>query len=350
MSTPAAYEHALRHVARLSAGSPIDPRLRVTVNFHPDRPTRDGPLVVQALGRDGIYRSQFVTGTSNGGLTSHPGGDRWIWEQRLFGGAYDDQPAELRPIYGTLNFRADPMGGAPRFGSAHLRLNAAVLARTTFCHPDSVFAPTHFGVADRMELIARADAQRPADPLNDYIEAHVHGPVRLDADVEAVVLDPSHQGTAVETAAHDLGCAVEWHPGFRITVDELSRHRDYRGPRFTALGAQLAVHGTLDPRALGSAWPTGQHDDQDLKRVWHVLARFGRRAGGPPRGAGGPAPAATDAARTEADGGADIPPRPSRSPDPPGHRPPAGARRGSRCGPARPGPGTGCAPATRSPS
>lgn len=278
-----AHERALRYVARLSAGPPIDPQLRVTVNFHPDRPTRDGLLVIQALARDGIYRSQFVTGTSNGGLASHPGGDRRRWEQRLFGGAYDDQPAELRPIYGTLNFRDDPFGGAPRFGSAHLRLRAAALPRTTFCHPDSVFAPTHFGVADRMDLIARANAQRPDDPLDDYIEAHVHGPVRLDDDVEAVVLDPSHRNTNVESAAHELGCAVEWHPGFRITLDELSRHPDYRGARFTALGAQLAVRGVLDPRALGAAWQTGQHEDQDLKRVWHRLARFGRRAASPSR-------------------------------------------------------------------
>ena len=33
-------------------------------------------LAVQALAEDGAYRSQFVTGTSNGGLTAHPGGDR----------------------------------------------------------------------------------------------------------------------------------------------------------------------------------------------------------------------------------------------------------------------------------
>lgn len=87
------HERALRHVARLSTGSPVDPQLRVTVNFHPDRPTRDGLLVVQALARDGIYRSRFVTGTSNGGLASHPGGDRRRRERRLFGGAYDDWPA-----------------------------------------------------------------------------------------------------------------------------------------------------------------------------------------------------------------------------------------------------------------
>ena len=63
-----AHGRALRHVGDRSVGPPLDPRLRVTVNFHPDRPARDGLLVVEALARDGFYRSQFVTGTSNGGL------------------------------------------------------------------------------------------------------------------------------------------------------------------------------------------------------------------------------------------------------------------------------------------
>jgi hypothetical protein len=44
----------------------------------------------------------------------------------------------------------------------------------------------------RLIELAEADDR---DPLDDYIEAQVHGPVRLDADVEALVLDPSFRGT-----------------------------------------------------------------------------------------------------------------------------------------------------------
>lgn len=40
----------------------------VTVNFHPDRLSSDGRAVVTALFEDGIYKSQFETGISNGGL------------------------------------------------------------------------------------------------------------------------------------------------------------------------------------------------------------------------------------------------------------------------------------------
>ena len=272
---------ALRHVAARSSAGPVPPGARVTLNFHPDRLTRDGRPILAGLARSGRYQSQFVTGTSNGGLTAHPGGDRWSWESRLFGAAYDAAPAADRPVYGALDpDGAAPVGASPRFGSAHLRLRPEVLARTTFCHPDSVFEPVAFGTADRFgaiagSLAARADDRRLDDPLDQYVEAHVHGPVRLRDDVEALVLDPSHRGTDVETLAATLGCRVEWHGGFRLDVDELRRHPGYRGPQFVALGEQLARAGLLTPAIIGDAARAGHHDLQDLKRVWHHLARFG---------------------------------------------------------------------------
>ncbi|WP_371129636.1 DUF3626 domain-containing protein [Streptomyces sp. TLI_105] len=95
----------------------------MTLNFHPDRPLH-GRLILDAMAEDGVYRSQFVTRTSKGGPTAHPGGDRWRWESRIFGGAYDEAAAHERPVYGALNFRRKPVGGAPRFGSAHGRPRA----------------------------------------------------------------------------------------------------------------------------------------------------------------------------------------------------------------------------------
>ena len=75
---------ALAYVAAQSVGPPVDPSLRVTLQFHPDR-LYGGTPILQALASAGVYRSQFETGTSNGGLTAHPGGDRWNWESRIFG-------------------------------------------------------------------------------------------------------------------------------------------------------------------------------------------------------------------------------------------------------------------------
>ncbi|WP_328657054.1 DUF3626 domain-containing protein [Nocardia salmonicida] len=247
--------------------------MSVTVNFHPDWLATDR-LILEALVDDGNYRSQFVTGTSNGGLTAHPGGDRWHWESRMFGGAYDHAPREDRPVYGALNFRRSSVGAAPRFGSAHLRLTAAVLDRATFCYPDSYLDPSNFGVASSMGLIELAEAD-DQDALDNYVEAHIHGPVQLDRDVEAIVLDPSHRGTELEAIARRLPCPVEWHNGFRLSIDGLLRHSEYRGAQDVELGVSLAVDGLLDARLIGRAAQSGRYDPQALKKVWHYLARFG---------------------------------------------------------------------------
>ncbi|MGQ4432484.1 MULTISPECIES: DUF3626 domain-containing protein [unclassified Streptomyces] len=270
---------ALRHVAAGSSGPAVDPRLRITLNFHPDR-TAGGRPILDALAQDGTYHSQFVTGTSNGGLTAHPGGDRWRWESRIFAGAYDEAPAPERPVYGALNFRRQVVGAAPRFGSSHLRLTGAALARATFCYPDSAAEPTDFGVASGMHLIGLAETDEQ-DALNDYIETQVHGGVDLARDTEALVLDASYGGTLVETAARRLPCPVEWHPGYRLSVRELHRHADYRGQEYADLGARIAERGIVDPRIIGDAARTGYYALQDLKMVWHTLARFGA-----PEGAG----------------------------------------------------------------
>jgi len=268
---------AVAHVERTARGGPLDPTLRVTFNFHPDRLHRGTP-VLQAMAVDGTYRSQFETGTSNGGLTAHPGGSRWLWEQRLFGGAYDDAPHSERPRYGALNHRRRPVGGAPRFGSAHLRLAPHTLQRTTFCYPDSVFEPEHLGTATAFDLVRRADddlASGVVDVLDSYVEAHLHGVVDLATDVEALVLDPAFRGSDVEHAAEALPFAVEWHRGFRVDLDTVGRHPDYRGPHIVALAQEVAVDGWLDPAVVGAAAATRAHDPQDLKKVWHHLARFG---------------------------------------------------------------------------
>lgn len=272
------HEAALRHVAALAEGGPLAPGLRVTAHFHPDRLLPDGRPVLAAMAEDGVYLSQFVTGTGNGGLTAYPGGDRWRWESRIFGGVYDTVEAVRRPVYGALNRRHDPLGAAPRFGSSYFRLTAATLRRTTFCYPDSAAEPVHFGVADHCSaLVDLAEADREADALNDYVEAHVHGPVRFDRDIEALVLDPCYRSTPVEDAARALPCPVEWHPGFALDVDELRRHPHYRGPEFVELGLRIAVDGRIDPAVVGAAAREGEHDPQALKKVWHLLARFGRR-------------------------------------------------------------------------
>ncbi|SDP67327.1 DUF3626 domain-containing protein [Lentzea jiangxiensis] len=253
-------ERAIAHVDARSTGGPLPRDLRVTLNFHPGRG------VLARIARDGVYRSQFETGTGNGGLTAHPGGARRQWESRLFGGAYDHADPAERPKYGALDHLRLPHGGAPRFGSAHLRLKQDVLDRTTFCHPDSVFDPVDFGTARHFRLHELTG--HAADPLDDYVEAHVHGPVTLD-DVEAVVLDPSFPDP--RSAGIELPCPVERHPGFRLSTQDLLRHRDYRTPESVEWGLAIARDGVLDPLLL----ETCDAPPQVVKHLWHHLARFG---------------------------------------------------------------------------
>ena len=40
----------------------------VTLNFHPDRFSNNGRLIIDNLMTDGEYHNQYKTGTSNGGL------------------------------------------------------------------------------------------------------------------------------------------------------------------------------------------------------------------------------------------------------------------------------------------
>lgn len=247
--------------------------MHVTLQFHPDWPHR-GELVIGSIARDGVYLSQFETGTSNGGLTAHEGGDRWRWESRLFGGRYDRSGPRERPVYGALNFADEPYGAAVRFGSAHLRLRPDVLARSTFCYPDSVFEPDAVCAFEEVEQLIDQARAGEHDLLDRYVEAHVHGGLSTSRDVEAVVLDPCFCGTAVEEAASALGCALEWHPGFEVTSSSLDP--DYRGPEFVALARSLGQ--VLTPDLIGEAARSQQHDPQALKRVWHYLARFGQQS------------------------------------------------------------------------
>lgn len=256
---------------------------QVTINFHPDRLVADGSeTLIERLAHDQVWRSQFETGTSNGGLTAHPGGDRWRWERRMFDGRYDDGPPHDRPRYGALNHRGRAAGGAVRFGSAHLRLHPHVLGRTTFCYPDSVMEPEHFAAVDPEPLVGLADADTAAgahDLLDDYVEAQVHGTIALPDDVAALVLDPCYRDTPVADAARGLGVAVEWHHGFRLHVDELATRPEFRGPGIVEVARAVAVayttDGWLDARVIGEAVLAGEHDPQDLKKVWHHVARWG---------------------------------------------------------------------------
>jgi hypothetical protein len=139
-----------------------------------------------------------------------------------------------------------------------------VLGRSTFCFPDSVFAPTAMATADRFDLfrlVEHFDVRERTDGveatagglLDDDIEAHVHGPIALAEDVEAVVLDPCFRGSTIEDQARSLGVPVEWHEGRQLPVRTLAEHPGFRGPSIVDVGRRVAPAGILDAAVLGRA-------------------------------------------------------------------------------------------------
>ncbi len=88
-------------------------------------------------------------------------------------------------------------------------------------------------------------------------------------------MDPVYKDTDVELLAEDPPCKVEWHRGFLLSVNVVIQHPDYRGRKYIELAKELALDDMLNPLILGNAVETQRFDPQDVKKVWHYLARFG---------------------------------------------------------------------------
>ena len=83
---------------------------RIALHFHPDRLDSSMKSVAEALFEQGIYKSQFETLLSNGSVSAYPGGERDLWEQRIFGGAYQLEGVtnDQLPKYGAPNLMLHP--------------------------------------------------------------------------------------------------------------------------------------------------------------------------------------------------------------------------------------------------
>lgn len=305
-------------------------RGQIELNFHPDRKLATGESIAEAMLREGVYRSQFETGISNGSRTAFPGGSRDLWEKRFFGNAYQ-QPGVTnseRPKYGALNLMNYSDGAAPRFGSCFFCLCPTVSQRSTFSYGDSVFEPDVIGTTDSFEgiwlvllndvatigsalssheltiagLLTRitrnltdSDLRRfdrpPGRALDDYIEAQVHGTIDLSTDVDHLVADMSfwrtRTGEVLERLCDTYSIELVYHRGFTLRVDEVPA--DFRGPEMPRLARRIAGDGEFDVTHIGEAaaslherpdawsnWGTYDETLQHLKQLWHVLVQYGR--------------------------------------------------------------------------
>ena len=301
-----------------------------TINFHPDRFSQNGRLIIDNLLEDGKYHNQYRTGTSNGGRTAYAGGDRDLWEKRLFSGAYHDHDIELfdRPKYGALNIHNYLDGASARFGSCFFTLKPHVIDRCTFAFGDSFTNPEVMGTAQHFFGILRALFQETHETgrllgkpgfdisktveyilamrqgtlqdtgrnLDHCIETHIHGDISLLDDVDSFYLDASYQGTDIEKASESLAdqydiklysipkrqYAVadiddEWKgPMARPLAERIIEKFGDKGAQIDAaligLGSQDSVKNPDDWLDIGSEYELFQN----FKYLWHFVAYKGR--------------------------------------------------------------------------
>lgn len=303
---------------------------RIGLHFHPDRPDSTLKSIAEALLEQGIYRSQFETLISNGSVSALPGGERDLWENRIFGGAYQTEGTtnNQRPKYGALNIMLHSDGPAPRFGSCYFLLSPKVSYRSTFTYLDSHQDPREKGTYEEFDMILAAlleeaftresaigerdmapkilidhllvklkkkitdpEKKEPNRNLNHYIEAQVHGDISLKEDVEVLVADPSFKetfiGTTLEKLCLKYSIELYWHRGFVLKVDEVPF--DFRGPSMPSLAKRISQNNCINASVIGCAvmdlhrnpqnWKVrGSFKEvlQELKLLWHVLVRYGK--------------------------------------------------------------------------
>ncbi|WP_099157099.1 DUF3626 domain-containing protein [Virgibacillus ndiopensis] len=303
---------------------------RIGLHFHPDRPVSSMKSVAESLLEQGIYKNQFETLISNGKVSAHPGGERDLWENKIFGGAYqlDGTTNDQRPKYGALNLMLHPDGPVPRFGSCYFLLSPKVSHRSTFTYLDSHQDPKEKGTYEAFDFImstlleevfvrdsAIGESQltpsklikhlftnlektftypankEPNRNLNHYIEAQIHGDISLKDDVEVLVADPSFKetkiGITLENICRIYSIELYWHGGFSLNVEEVPS--DFRGSTMPSLAKRIAKNNSINARVIGLAvmdlhrnpqnWlERGLFKEvlQELKLLWHVLVKYGK--------------------------------------------------------------------------
>lgn len=301
----------------------------VTLNFHPDRLSNNGKMVITNLIEQGQYYSQFITGTSNGGLTAFNGGERDLWEKSLFHGTYHGNEATIynRPKYGALNIFNYLDGASARFGSCFFTLKKHVVKRCTFAFGDSSSNPETLGTQSYFYPILRElllEVEKKGKLLNkhdynvkktvDYIismkkgslmemgnnldyciETHVHGEINLLDDIDSLYVDESFRNSEIYGQIIELtnkyGIKLFWIPERRLSVNSIGD--EFRGSAIPLLAKRIDLvigknAGYINAEMIGKAsrsitlypneWAElGNEFElfQNIKKLWHTVAYFG---------------------------------------------------------------------------
>jgi len=299
----------------------------VTFNFHPDRFSNNGKTIIENLIEQGIYHGQFRTGTTNGGRSAYTGGDRFLWEQRIFFDAYP-RDAKDRPKYGALNIFRYIDGASPRFSSCFFELKHKIIDRCTFAYGDNASNPivlstsdTFFGILAEMfeEFFSKGKIlDQVLDPaftskgevaemllnprntmdlgrnLNYCIETHIHGDILLAEDIERFYVDSSFQNSFIKEQTEILcakyGITLCWIPKRQVDISSIGSL--FRGPQIPVIAKKIdslfGEQGVINAELIGQASrdsylrPEAWEDMGDefhifqyLKQLWHTVGYFG---------------------------------------------------------------------------
>ena len=301
----------------------------ITLNFHPDRFSNNGKLIIENLLTEGEYHNQHKTGTSNGGL----GGSRDSWEKRLFFGAYHNGNTNMadRPKYGALNIHNYKDGASARFGSCFFTVKPHVIERCTFAFGDSSTDPEVMGTPGQFYGIIKAILQRTRDigkfvekenytvrQAVDYIhsmkknsmqemgrnldnvciETHIHGTLSLSEDIDILYVDEHYISSYIEemiiNTSERYNIKLNFIPKRRFYIDKLEDNNwKWKGVPLTRslaerINDRFGGDGWLNTVLIGLAaqdsvlhpenWrDIGSEFDlfQNFKKIWHYCAYFG---------------------------------------------------------------------------
>jgi len=300
----------------------------ITINFHPDRFSNNGKLIIENLLTDGEYHNQHKTGTSNGGL----GGNRDSWEKRLFQGVYHDGDSEMadRPKYGALNIHNYIDGATARFGSCFFTVKPHIVERCTFAFGDSSTDPDVMGTSRQFYGILKALLNRVGDTgklldkenftikqavdyilsmqkdctkgmgrnLDICIETHIHGKLSLLEDIESFYVDEFFRSTdigkMVETISERYDIKICYIPKRQFNISKIDDEEwKWKGVPLTRtlanrINEKFGGNGQLNTILIGLAsqdsvihpkdWlDIGTENDlfQNFKKIWHYCAYWG---------------------------------------------------------------------------
>ncbi len=155
---------------------------------------------------DGLYRNRFETGTSGGCNFDKPRRD---WENSLFSKLYDNAQPYERVKYGALNVTnsINGIGTCLHYGDSYFVLKKQVKNRSTFVIGDSSNMQMHLCTFEHFNILLSlipnnllkdiiTVALKKEKSLNnnyEYIEAQIHGPVRMNQDIEILMVNKKYK-------------------------------------------------------------------------------------------------------------------------------------------------------------